>query len=104
MSRKTTKVYFFTLWSSLVPLKLMQRVVIAGAGMLAMVGGVGGVGAAGLVGQAHADDPTCVANGTGQCPDKANLVNTNPPPQRHLQNYCQPAGMAGTHCFQRWVP
>lgn len=79
----------------------MQRAVIVGAGMLAIFGGVGG---AGLVGQAHADDPPCVATATNSCPDHANLVNTNPPPKRHLQNYCQPAGVAGAHCFQRWVP
>jgi hypothetical protein len=69
--------------------------------MLAIIGGVGG---ADLLAQAHADNPDCVVNGTNQCPEHANLVNVNPPPQRHVQTFCQPAGMAGQHCFQRLAP
>jgi hypothetical protein len=81
--------------------KLTQRIVIAAAGPLVIMAGVGSVG---LLGQADADDPTCVPSATDSCPDRANLVSTQPPAQRHLQTYCQGAGMAGTHCFQRWVP
>jgi hypothetical protein len=87
--------------SGMEPKNLARRTVIAGAGMLAIFSGVGG---AGLFGQAHADDPACVANPTDSCPDQANLVNTNPPPKRHIEVFCQPAGMAGQHCSHRWVP
>lgn len=80
---------------------LTRRALIAGAGTLAIISGVG---VAGSVGLAHADDPPCVASATDSCPDHANLVNTNPPPKRHTQVFCQPAGMAGQHCFQRLVP
>lgn len=82
--------------------KLVQRAVIAGAAMLAIISGVGG---AGLLGQARADNPDCVANVTDSCPRLADLPKPDPPPQRHIQRFCQPAGaMWGTHCFQRWVP
>jgi hypothetical protein len=80
--------------------KLAQRVVIAIAGPLIVIGGVDG--AQPRV-QAHADNPDCVANAIDPCPDQANLVKTDPP-QRHLQTFCQGAGMGGAHCFQRWVP
>jgi len=80
--------------------KLAQRAVIAGAGMLAIISGVGG---AGLLGSAHADDPPCVANAVDTCPRLADLPKPDSPP-RHVQVFCQPAGMAGQHCFQRLVP
>ncbi len=83
------------------PRRLVRQAVIAGMAALAIISGVGG---AGLVGQAHADDPTCVPSATDSCPDHANLVNTNPPPQRRYQKVCQPAGMAGVHCVLRPIP
>jgi len=71
------------------PRKLVQRAVIAGAAMLAMISGVGG---AGLLGQAHADNPDCVASVADQCPRLVDVPKLDPPPPRRIQTFCQPAG------------
>lgn len=83
------------------PRKLVQRAMVAGAGMLAIVSGVGG---AGLLGQAHADNPTCVVNAVDPCPRLADAPKPDAPRPPHVRTICQPAGMAGQHCFQRLVP
>src|ERR1700741_2120741 len=81
------------------PRRLVPRAVIAGAGMLAIIIGVGG---GGLRGQTPAGDPPCVASAADAC--LVNVPRPAPPPRRQPQTFCQPAGMAGQHCFQRWVP
>jgi hypothetical protein len=83
------------------PRKLAQRAVIAGAGMLAIVNGVGG---ADLLAKAHADNPNCVVNAVDQCPRLADAPKPDAPRPPHVRTFCQPAGMAGQHCFQRLVP
>lgn len=82
------------------PRKFVQRIIIAGAGVLTIICGVDG---AGLIGEADADTPDCVANAT-YCPGHPNLVRADPSPAHHIQTFCHPAGRAGQHCFQRWVP
>jgi hypothetical protein len=79
--------------------KFVQGTAIAGGGVLAIISGVG---AAGLVGQAHADDPPCVAGAADPC--LVDAPRPAPPPRRAPQMFCQPAGMAGQHCFQRSAP
>ena len=79
--------------------EFVQRVVIAGAALLGIIGGLGG---AGLVGQAHADDPPCLAGAADPC--LVGAPRSDPPPQRRTQTVCRPAGMAGQHCFQQRVP
>jgi hypothetical protein len=81
------------------PWRFVQRAVIAVAGMLAIISGVGG---ADLLGQAHADNPDCVANAVNSCPRLVDAPKPDPP--RRIQTFCQPAGMAGQHCFQRLAP
>jgi hypothetical protein len=80
---------------------LARRAVIAGAGMLAIISGVGG---ADLLGQAHADNPPCVANATDTCPRLVDAPRPDAPPPSHIRVTCQPAGMFGQHCRQQWVP
>jgi hypothetical protein len=73
--------------------KSARRALIAGAGMVAMMGGVDG---ADLLGRAHADPPWCFVNGEDRCGD--------PPGPPHIQVFCQGAGSKwGAHCYQRWV-
>jgi hypothetical protein len=83
--------------------KLVQRVVIGGVGVLAIISG-----GAGLAGQARADNPDCVADVTNACPQQAQQANAprpDPPPRSHIRVYCQPGGSKwGAFCFQRWVP
>jgi hypothetical protein len=82
--------------------KLAQRAVIAGAGVLAIISAVGG---ADLLGQAHADNPQCVANAMDPCPVLADAPNADPPHSPQVQTFCQPAGSKwGTHCFRRIAP
>jgi hypothetical protein len=81
--------------------KFAQRAVIASAGMLAIISGVGGTG---LLGQAHADDPNCVANAVDQCPRLVDAPRPDAPPRSHTRVTCQPAGIFGQHCTKHWVP
>jgi len=82
--------------------RLAQRAVLAAAGMLAIISGVGG---ADLLGQAHADEPDCVANMTDPCLQHEDLPNPDPPPRSHIRVTCQPGGSKwGAFCVQRWVP
>jgi hypothetical protein len=90
--------------------KLAQRAVIAGAGTLAIISGVGGVD---LLGQAHADDPQCIANATDACPQQADLARADPPradPPRadppQLSRVCTGGGpfSGGAHCWQVPAP
>jgi hypothetical protein len=79
--------------------KLARQAVIAGASALAIMSAVGG---ADLLGQAHADDPHCVANGTDPCP-QADPPQGDPPradpPQ--LRTVCMGGGpkTGGEHCW-----
>lgn len=73
---------------------------LAGVGVLVIISGLSGTD---LLGEARADNPPCFPNGAGACLVRAN-PQTAPPPGRHIETFCQPAGMAGQHCFQRWVP
>jgi hypothetical protein len=85
--------------------KLMQRALIAGASVLAIMSAVDG---ANLLGQAHANEPQCIANATGPCPPQADPPQPDPPradpPQ--LRTVCTGGGpkTGGGHCFQEIVP
>jgi hypothetical protein len=79
--------------------KFVQGTVIAGGGLLAIISGVG---TAGSLAQAHADDPPCAAGAADPC--LVDAPRPAPPPRRQPQMFCQPAGMAGQHCFQRSSP
>lgn len=81
--------------------KLVQRAIIAGAAVLGIVSGVGG---ADLLGQAHADNPDCVASAVDSCPRLADAPKPDNPRPPRVRTFCQGAGMAGQHCFQRLVP
>jgi hypothetical protein len=80
--------------------KLAPRAVIAGASALAIMSAVGG---ADLLGQAHADDPQCVANAADACPPQADPPRADPPradpPQ--LSRVCTGGGpkTGGGHCW-----
>jgi hypothetical protein len=77
---------------------LAQRAVIAGAGLLAIISGVGG---ADLIGQAHADNPECVANAMDTCPRLVDAPRPDAPRAPHVWLRCQPAGPhGGAHCIQ----
>jgi hypothetical protein len=98
-----------------------------GAAMLVLAVGFGGgdpltpgasapviasaVGGADLPGQAHPDDPPCVAEPTDPCPppmDVSANVPSRPQPQTmstpRTQVFCQPAGAVGAFCYRRIVP
>jgi hypothetical protein len=85
--------------------KLAQRAVIAGASVLAIMSAVGG---ADLLGQAHANEPQCVANATDPCRPQADPLQADPPPADpphppRIQVYCQPVGpKSGVFCY-RWI-
>lgn len=80
--------------------KLVQRAVVTGASMLAILSGVGG---ADLLGQARADEPECLANATDSCPKQANLPNADPP---QLRTVCTGGGpmTGGAHCWRVPAP
>lgn len=80
---------------------VVLRAVIAGAGALAIMSGVGGTD---LVGQAHADDPVCVADAVDSCPRLADTPKPYATPRSHIRVSCQPAGIFGQHCRQLRVP
>lgn len=86
--------------------KLTRCVLIAGTGVVVILSGVDG---ADVMGQAHADEPQCIANATAPCPQQVDKQQADLPKAGPLRPrtrvFCQPAGpMAGTHCFQRLVP
>jgi hypothetical protein len=73
--------------------KSVRRAVLAAFGMLVILGGVDG---SDMLGEAHADPPSCFVNGEDRCVD--------PPGPPHIQVVCQGAGSKwGAHCYQRWV-
>jgi hypothetical protein len=72
--------------------KLAQRTVIAGAGVLAIASAVGGTA---LLGQAHADDPQCVASVTAPCAQQV-PPPADPPHRTHIRVFCQPGGLRAT--------
>jgi hypothetical protein len=80
--------------------KLASRAVIAGASALAIMSAVG---CTDLLGQAHADDPQCVANAADACPPQADPPRADPPladpPQ--LRTVCMGGGpkTGGEHCW-----
>jgi hypothetical protein len=85
--------------------KLALPAVIAGASTLAIMSAVGG---ADLLGQAHADDPQCVAGAADACPPQADPPRADPPqadpPQAHrpqLSQTCIGGGpkTGGAHCW-----
>jgi hypothetical protein len=81
--------------------RLAKRALIAGTSALAIMSAVGG---AELLGQAHADDPPCVANVTDPCAQQ-NRPQVDPPHRNHIRVFCQPGGAKwGAFCRQQWVP
>lgn len=78
--------------------KSTLRVLIAGAGLGAMIIGIGD---GDLVGQAHADSPPCVESAAEPCLQHTDQAATAPVPPRRYQVVCQPAGIFGAHCYRR---
>ena len=84
--------------------RLGLRAVIAGASVLTIMSAVD---AADLLGQAHADDPQCVANAADPCP-QADPPQGDPPRARppQLSRVCTGGGpkTGGAHCWQVPAP